>query len=97
MTREDSILTKTWVTNDGRYLMIAEITDDHLRAIRNLLRSELTPGSDEDRLHEELANWMADHVAGAHELEDEMAHDVYRVGWIQLVTHEIARRLPCPA
>jgi len=95
MTREDSISNKTWVTNDGRYLAASEISDDHLRAIRNLLRSELTAGSDEDCLHEELAAWMADHAVGAHELEDEMSHDLYRAGWIQIVTDEIARRLEC--
>lgn len=97
MTREDSILTRTWVTNDGRYLTTAEITDDHLRAIRNLVRSELTPGRDEDVCRAELAAWMKAHTAGEHAMKDEMEHDLFRVGWIQIINDEIARRLTCLA
>lgn len=47
MTREDSIRTRTWVTEDGRYLTVDEIGEDHLRNIGTLLRSQLTPGYDE--------------------------------------------------
>ena len=97
MTREDSILTKTWVTNDGRYLTAAEITDDHLRAIRNLVHSELTPGRDEDACRDELAAWMDAHVAGKHSYEEEMDHDLFRAGWIQIINDEIARRPSCRA
>lgn len=92
MTREDSILTRTWVTNDGRFLGISEITDDHLRAIRGFLRQELTPGLDESSCRAELAAWMIEHAAGAHTVEDEMDHDLFRVGWIQIVGEEITRR-----
>lgn len=95
MTREDSILTKTWVTNDGRYLTVDKIDDDHLRAIRNLVRSELTPGHDEDACRAELAIWMAAHTAGDHAEDDEMDHDLFRVGWIQIIRDEIAWRLTC--
>ena len=96
MTREDSILTQTWVTDDGRYLSAAEITDSHLRAIRDLLRSELTR-DDEDACRDELTVWMAAHAAGAHAEDDEMDHDLFRAGWIQIVNDEIARRLTCLA
>ena len=92
MTREDSILAKTWVTNDGRYLSAAEITDSHLRAIRDLLRSELTPGRNEDVCRTDLVVWMA----GSHAEDDEMDHDLFRAGWIQIVNDEIARRLTIP-
>ncbi len=34
MTPEESIRTRTWVTDDGRYLGVEEIGDDHLDAIR---------------------------------------------------------------
>jgi hypothetical protein len=47
MTREDSIRAKTWVTNDGRYLAVDQITADHLLRIEEMLRRELTPGYDE--------------------------------------------------
>lgn len=93
MTREDSILTKIWVTNDGRCLTVNEITDDHLRAIRNMLLSELTPGRDEESYHKALAAWMADHAKGLHADDEEMDHDAFRAGWIQIVNVEIARRL----
>ena len=48
MTREDSIRTKTWVTDDGRCLTVDEITPDHLLRIEEMLRRELTPGYDEE-------------------------------------------------
>jgi hypothetical protein len=92
MTREDSILTRTWVTNDGRYLGVAEIADDHLRAIRSYLRQELTHGLDESACRAELAAWMIAHAAGVHAVEDEMDHDLFRAGWIQITSEEIARR-----
>ena len=47
MTREDSIRLRTWVTDDGRYLTVDEITEDHLRAIAGMLRREMTAGYDE--------------------------------------------------
>lgn len=90
MTREDSILTQTWVTNDGRCLNAAEITDSHLRAIRDLLRGELT--RDEDACRAELAAWMT----AWHAKDDEMDHDPFRAGWIQIINDEIARRMTCP-
>jgi len=92
MTREDSIFTKTWVTNDGRCLTIAEITDDHLRALRVYLRGELPHACDETVLGDALACWMTDHAAGAHTYDDEMGLDIFRVGWLQIVDAEIAKR-----
>jgi hypothetical protein len=90
MTREDSILTRTWVTNGGRYLGVSEIADDHLR-------QELTPGSDESTCRAELAAWMTTHAAGVHAVDDEMDHDLFRAGWIQITGEEIARRSSWPA
>jgi hypothetical protein len=46
MTREDSIRLKMWVTNDGRYLTVDEISPDHLLHIKEMLQRELTPGYD---------------------------------------------------
>ena len=97
MTREDSLLTKTWVTNDGRYLDVVEITDDHLRAIESLLRRELTPGRNEGGLRTELAAWMDAHARGTHAFEDEMDLDLYRAGWLQIIGDEFARRTACTA
>jgi hypothetical protein len=94
MTREDSIRTRTWVTNDGRYLTVDEITDDHLIAIRGMLRAELTPGYDETR-GREIAS---DFVANRENLLDytiDLDHDAYRSAWLQIIDDESARRTAC--
>ena len=91
MTREDSIRTRTWVTNDGRYLTVDEITDDHLIAITNILRHELTPGYDERR-GREIAK---DFVAKRENLLDytiDLDHDAYRSAWLQIIEDEVAKR-----
>jgi hypothetical protein len=95
MTREDSIRTKTWVTEDGRYLTVGEINYDHLFAIRSMLRKELTPGYDEVR-GREIAS---DFVAKRESLLDytiDLDLDAYRSAWIQIIADEFARRQERP-
>lgn len=95
MTREDSIRTKTWVTNDGRYLTVDQITADHLLRIDEMLRRELTPGYDEAAGRElalDLAakreNILDYSIDGWAELD----HDAFRAAWLQIIENEFARR-----
>ena len=96
MTREDSIRTRTWVTDDGRYLTVDQIADDHLDKIRSMLRRELTPGYDEAK-GREIAQ---DVVAGRENILDytvdgtwaELDLDAYRSAWLQIIDDEAARR-----
>lgn len=102
MTREDSIRTRTWVTNDGRCLTVAEIADDHLVAIGSMLRRELTPGYDE-ATGRAIAS---DFVTKRENILDyaidgswaELDLDAYRSAWLQIIDDETVRRrkLPCP-
>jgi hypothetical protein len=96
MTREDSIRTQTWVTNDGRYLTADAITPDHLAKIRDMLRSDLTPGYDE-AAGRQLAS---DFVAKRENILDysidgswaELDLDAFRAAWLQIIDDEFARR-----
>lgn len=96
MTREDSIASKTWVTNDGRYLNVAEITDDHLLALQAYLREAQSAGRDAGADQATLAIWMADHAEGKIAPDEEMKLDVFRSGWLQIVAAEIAARPHLP-
>ena len=91
MTREDSIRTKTWVTDDGRCLTVDEITPDHLLSIEEMLRRELTPGYDEE-VGREIAR---DFVARRESILDytiDLDHDAFRAAWLQIIDDEFARR-----
>ncbi len=91
MTREDSIRTKTWVTEDGRYLTVDQIRPDHLLRIEHLLRSQLTPGYDES-IGRQVAS---DFVAKRESLLDytiDLDLDAYRSAWLQIIDDEFARR-----
>lgn len=41
MTPENSIRAKMWITDDGRYLTVDEITNDHLHNIRIMLCADM--------------------------------------------------------
>ena len=95
MTREDSIRTKTWVTNDGRYLTVDQMSADHLLRIEEMLRREMTPGYDEAagrELARDLAakreNILDYSIDGWAELE----LDAFRSAWLQIIDDEFARR-----
>lgn len=98
MTREDSIRTKTWVTNDGRYLTVGEITSDHLRNIRHFLSIAMTPGYDQAfgralvrdgaELRENLLDYTIEGTWA------ELDRDAYAAAWLQIIDDELTRRLP---
>ena len=91
MTREDSIRLRTWVTDDGRYLTIGEITEDHLRAIGAMLRREMTPGYDQTNGREMVRRFMAKQETMLDYTVD-LELDEYRSAWLQLIDEELARR-----
>lgn len=91
MTREDSILSKTWVTNDGRYLNVAEITDDHLRNIRHMLLTNLPPGYDLTSGREIARDWMTKWEQQLLGGDDDLDRDAYAAAWIQIIDDELAR------
>jgi hypothetical protein len=96
MTREDSIRSKTWVTDDGRYLTVDEITDDHLHNIRLMLCAGITPGYDQTA-GREIARARA---ARRENLLDytidgtwaELDQDMYAAAWLQIIDDELAQR-----
>ena len=90
MTREDSIRTKTWVTNDGRYLPVDEITSDHLRAIRRMLCEGLPPGYDQAAGREVARAWVA-RTEREPDFTAELDRDAYAAAWIQIVDDELNR------
>jgi hypothetical protein len=82
MTREDSILHKMWVTDDGRYLAVNEIADDHLhniRSIRSMLCQSMAPG---------YAQVYAIYWTRAGLTQDE-----YAAAWLQIIDDEFTRRV----
>lgn len=91
MTREDSIRLKTWVTEDGRYLTVDQITAEHLLRIEAMLWGQLTPGYD-TTAGRQIA---ADFVAKQENLLDytiELDLDAYRSAWLQIIDNEFTRR-----
>ncbi len=92
MTREDSIRLKTWVTNDGRYLTVDQITPNHLRAIQAMLRRELTPGYDEAAGREIARDFVARHESIL-DYTIELDHDAFRAAWLQIIDNELAQRV----
>lgn len=96
MTREDSIRTKTWVTEDGRYLAVDEIDPDHLSALRGMLRRELTPGYDET-VGRMIVTAFAEHRESLLDYttegsQAELDLDAYRSAWLQIIDDEVVRR-----
>lgn len=101
MTREDSIRTRTWVTDDGRYLTVDAITDDHLRNIRLMLCTDMTPDYDQAAgceiardfasRRENLLDYTIDGTWA------ELDRDAYAATWLQIIDDEFARRQPCHA
>ena len=96
VTREDSIRTKTWVTNDGRYLTVDEITPDHLLRIEEMLRRELTAGYDETAGRELASDFAARRESILdYSIDDSWAEldlDAFRSAWLQIIDDEFARR-----
>jgi hypothetical protein len=96
MTREDSIRLKTWVTNDGRYLAVDQISPDHLLRIKEMLRQELTPGYD-TKTGRQIAR---DFAAKRENILDysidgswaELDLDAFRSAWLSIIDDEFTRR-----
>lgn len=89
MTREDSLRTKTWVTNDGRYLTVDEITEDHLKNIRSMMLSDLPPGYDMIQGREFAQNWILHETS---ESSEELDRNPYTAAWLQIIDDELVRR-----
>jgi hypothetical protein len=100
VTREDSIRTKTWVTDNGRYLTVDKITDAHLRNIGSMLRLELTPGYNEAWGRQIASDFVAKHENILDYSIDgtwaELDHDAYRAAWLQIIDDEFTRRQSTP-
>jgi hypothetical protein len=79
MTREDSIRTRTWVTEDGRYLTVDEITGDHLHSIRLMLLNDLSPGYNLAEGRKIASDWI-------HRAENLLDYT------IQIINDELLRR-----
>ena len=91
MLPEDSIRTKTWVTEDGRYLTVREIDDAHLHNIRHMLLSGLPTGYDMTGGRELVLR----NDKGLENLLDytiEIDRDTYAASWIQIIDDELSRR-----
>ena len=91
MTLEDSIRLKTWVTNDGRYLTVDQISSNHLLRIEEMLRRELTPGYDA-KTGRQIAR---DFAAKSENILDSWAEldlDAFRSAWLSIIDDEFARR-----
>lgn len=91
MTREDSIRTQTWVSEDGRYQTVDKIADDHLDAIRAMLRRELTPGYDEAVGRQIVTDFLAKQESKLDYTLD-LELDEFRSAWLQIIDNEITRR-----
>src|SRR4029077_3008597 len=95
MTREDSIRTQTWVTNDGRYLSVDEITDDHLCNIRRMLIADMTPGYDQTAGRQiaqdskSLLNYSSVAIDGSW---TELDRDMYASAWLQIIDTALEQR-----
>lgn len=103
MTREDSLRTKTWVTEDGRYLTVSEISDDHLHNIHRMLLDDLPPGYDQAVGRKITRDWMAaveaaiarhqverheDLLSNVHGTWAELDRDAYASAWLQIIDDE---------
>lgn len=99
MTREDSIRTKTWVTEDGRYLTVNEMTDDHLHNIRRMLLAGMPPGYNQAAGRGLAHDWEAGRESLLdYTLNDTWAdfdRDTYAAAWLQIIDNEFARRQSC--
>lgn len=96
MTREDSIRLKTWVTDDGRYLTVDQISADHLRRIEEMLRQELTPGYD-TKISLQIARDLATKRDNIRDYSidgswAELGLAAFRSAWLSIIDDEFARR-----
>ena len=94
LTRESALRSKTWMTNDGRCLTVAEITDDHLHNIRCMLLSDLPPAYNLAQGCAIARNWLL-----REELEDsaELDFEPYAAAWIKIIDEELAQRVRSPS
>lgn len=88
--REYSIRTKTWMTDDGRWLISEEITADHLHNIRRMLVDDLPRGYDLAEGRRIAETWLR----RTEKLPDdpELDRDAYAATWIQIIDDELLRR-----
>lgn len=93
MTREDSIRTRTWVTEDGRYLTPEEMTSDHLHSIRRMLINDLPRGYDRTEGQRIAGDWLR-RTANLSMSENtaELDRNAYDAAWIQILDDELLRR-----
>jgi hypothetical protein len=91
MTRDDSIRSKTWMTEDGRYLNVAAITASHLLSIEDMLRRELTPGYDERAGRENARDFVAEQERLVDDTVD-LDLDAFRSAWLQIIADEFTHR-----
>jgi hypothetical protein len=92
VTPENSIRIKTWVTNDGRYLTVDEISDDHLLNIQLMLFIGMTPGYDLgagrawiarcEKLHDYLTDGPL----------EGLDRDAYAAAWVKILDDECTTR-----
>ena len=91
MTREDSIRTRTWVTEDGRYLTVDQIAPDHLLRIEEMLRSQLPPGYDTTAGRQIASDFVAEQENQL-DYTIEMDRDAFSSAWLQIIEDEFVRR-----
>lgn len=91
MTHEESIRTRTWVTHDGDFLPFDRIPDDHLRAIRSMLRRQLTPGYNEGTSCE-ITRYSIVKPVNHSDYAIEMDYNSFRSAWCQVIDAELAQR-----
>lgn len=89
------------MTEDGRYLVVGQIEDDHLVAIRDMLLRDLTPGYDQTagrkmaRNFEERRESLLDYTIDGTSME--LDRDAYASAWLQIIDDDLSRRHKCPA
>lgn len=92
MTRADSLRTKAWITNDGRYLTVDEITVNHLHNIRCMMLNDIPPGYDLVQGREIARNWVLQEDLEDLEDSTELDREPYAAAWLQIIDDELARR-----
>lgn len=90
------------MTNDGRYLTVDEIDSDHLRNIRRMLLTDMTPGYDQAAGRKMAQDFMASRDGlldwSIEETWVDLDRDAYIAVWLRIIDDESSRRrLPCPS
>jgi hypothetical protein len=88
---EYSLRTKTWMTDDGRWLTLNKIDSDHLANIYHWVGAHMTPGYDRATGCAIASAWMR----GERAADAQLDQDAYYAAWLQIVEDELARRQPC--